>query len=120
MTREKVNETLLVISTGLLVLFFIFKLNGFVIAAAVIGVLGLASKWAGDKIAWLWMKLSEVLGYVNGRILLSLIFFLFLVPIAFLSRLSRGNTLQLKKKPEGSYFSDRNHSYVSKDLEKSF
>ena len=66
-----------------------------------------------------WHKLAELLGYINSRILLTLIFFIFLVPVAFLSRIFSGNPLLLKKRPnaDDSYFESRNHEYTSEDFE---
>lgn len=127
MSREKVTESLLTIATGFLFLFlFVNKFSGFdkaewmVYVSFSVGFLGLASSWMGEKITWLWLKLAEGLGYVNGRILLSLIFFVFLVPLAFLSRIGSSSSLQLKRKKEGSYYADRDHEYSAKDLEKGF
>jgi hypothetical protein len=40
-----------------------------------------------------------------------------LCPIAFLYRLKKKDPLQLKRKPAGSYFTTRNHTYTARDLE---
>ena len=77
----------------------------------------LVIKWVALKIVWLWMKLAEGLGYVNGRIFLSIVFFIFLTPLAFLYRIFNKDSLQLKKK-EASYYSERNHQYTPRDIEK--
>ncbi len=82
-----------------------------------IPVVSLLSSFVANKIVWAWYKLAQGLGYVNSRIILSLIFFVFLTPLAFLSRLKKGDSLHLKKS-EGSYFITRNHPYAKKDLEK--
>ncbi len=118
-TREKSIEAILVIVTGLLILSLIFKWPNVTIAAAVIGVLGVFSNFFAEKITWVWMKIAEVLGYINARILLSVIFFVFLFPLALLTRLIKGNTLKLKRnEAEGdSYFDERNHTYEPKDIE---
>lgn len=117
-TREKSVEAILVIVTGLLILSLIFNWHKVMIAAAVIGVLGVFSSFMAEKITWVWMKIAEVLGYINARILLSVIFFIFLFPLALLTRLIKGNTLKLKKNEGGdSYFDERNHTYEPKDIE---
>lgn len=119
MEKAKNVETILVITAGLLVLHFIFGIRGFVIAAAVVSISSLMFPIIAKGITWLWYKLAMVLGYVNSRILLSLIFFIFLMPVAWLAKLFTKDSLQLKKKPEqgNSYYSDRNYEYSKKDLE---
>lgn len=113
---EKI-KALLVIVTGLVILFFIFKGKGFLYAAAIIGVLSLAIPVAGDAVIWLWFKLAEVLGWINSRILLSLIFYVFLFPIALLARAATKNKMHLKKVKESSVYDTRNHKYTKNDLE---
>ncbi len=120
MKREKVLETILVMAAGLLVFFFIFEdkwaySKWLVIAALSLMVIAIASDFLGEKISWLWMKLAEFLGKVNGGILISLIFFLLLFPISVLYRMFGNDPLSLKK-PEGSAYSERNHTYSAKDL----
>ena len=110
-------KALLVIVTGLVILFFIFKGKGFLYAAAIVGVLSLMIPVIGDGILWVWFKLAEVLGWINSRILLSLMFFVFLFPIAFLVRLSKKNFFHLKKTSEPSVYTKRDHKYTKEDLE---
>ena len=85
--------------------------------AAVIGVLSVVSQVIHRLILKLWFGLAKVLGFINARILLTLVYVLVLMPLAFLSRLFGNNTVQLKKKNGGSYFETRNHKYVKADLE---
>ena len=116
MKREKALETVLTITTGLAVLSFVFHTKWLVVAAIVIGIVSLASKLVAGKVAWLWLKLAQGLGYVMSRILLTILFFVVLLPIALLAR-ARKDPLQLRKNPNGSYYVDRNHFYEAKDLE---
>lgn len=108
----------LVIVTGLLVIYFIFKSRypWMLYAAAVIGVLCIAIPIVGEWIVKGWFKLAEILGAINGRILLSIIFFIFLTPIALLSRMGKKNPLSLKSEGKDSAFTERNHLYTAKDL----
>ena len=66
-----------------------------------------------------WFKFSEMLGAVSSRIILSIIFFFVLLPIAFLKRtFSSEDNLKLKewKKDNRSVFVERNHQFEAKDL----
>ena len=116
MNRLKHLETILVLVLALLVCYFIFHGNIWIKIAIALGAVGLFIPFLAEKIHWLWMKLAHVLGYVMSRVLLTLIFFLFLVPLAFLSKRAGKNTVQLKRK-SSSYFSDRNFTYTKESLE---
>jgi len=118
MTREKKLEIILVLLVGLLVLHALFKTEAFLIAAQLIGALSILSEYFLTKVTWAWTKLAFALGYINGLILLSIIYFLVLCPVAFLYRLKKKDPLQLQKKTSGSYFTTRNHTYTGRDLEK--
>jgi hypothetical protein len=108
----------LVIVTGLVVLYFIFESEYFLIAAGIIGVISIAIPVAGDLIVKGWYKLAEILGAINGRILLSVVFFVILFPVAVLSRIGKkNNPLSLKRESAKSVFVERNHKYTGKDLE---
>jgi hypothetical protein len=116
--RLKSIESCLVITVGMLVLFLWLKNPWFLRIALVVGALGAFSPWAAQKIHQGWTFLAHFLGRINGTILLSAVFFLFLTPIAWLARRAKAMDLQLIKKPDGaSYYAERNHSYESKDLE---
>ena len=57
-----------------------------------------------EKIDFLWMKLAWVLSLIIPNILLSAIFYLFLFPIALLSRIFGNNDpLHLKNKGDSNY-----------------
>ena len=62
------------------------------------------------------MKFAELLGLVMNKVILSVVFFIFLVPVAFLSRMFRKNPLKNKKETV-SYFTERNLTYTKKSLE---
>jgi hypothetical protein len=116
MSDKKITEALLTVTVGMLIIHFLFEVAILSKVALGVGLIGLFVKPVAKWIALGWHKLSEGLGYVNSRIILSLVFFLALVPIALLSRLFTKGDLQLKRK-KGSYYSDRNHQYAPKDFE---
>ena len=116
MKKDKSLETLLVLTGAMVLLFWIYNKKIFLLFALLLVVIGVASPYVSKKISWLWLKFSEAIGYVISKVMLSIIFFLFLVPLAFINRIFRKDVLGLKKK-ETSYYSNRDHLYKSKDLE---
>jgi hypothetical protein len=57
-----------------------------------------------------------MLGWTNSRILLSVIYFGFLLPIAVFSRVFTKDPLTLNGRKAGSLFVSRNHAYKKDDL----
>ncbi|GAB3340331.1 hypothetical protein GCM10027299_53660 [Larkinella ripae] len=110
----------LVIVTGLVVLYFIFKSVYWLYAAAAIGVLSLAIPAVGNGIVWVWFKLAELLGAINGKIILTVLFWVFLFPIALLYRLTAKNPLSVKRTQDASLYHERNHLYTKEDLEQTW
>jgi hypothetical protein len=63
----------------------------------------------------MWMGLAGVLGYVNSRILLSLMFFAVVTPYGVLSRLMGRNPLQRRGPTSTSYWIPRKQSRQPKE-----
>ena len=118
MKRPQSKEVILVIVVGLLILSRIFSIDSLAIAAIVIGLVGVVSSTLSDKIAWVWFKISDALGYIMSRVILTLVFFLILTPVALFSRLFRKKDLMGKTIDDNvsSYFDIRDHEYHSGDL----
>lgn len=105
------TKTVLVITVGMLIVFLITKANWALYVALTVGLAGVISSYLADKINWVWMKLTWLLSLIVPNILLSVIFFLFLTPIAWLSRLfGEKNQLTLKN-TQSSMFRDTNKSF---------
>jgi polyferredoxin len=113
--KDKRLETILTIVTGLIVVFLVFKIKWILLIAVVIGLLGMFSVYLSNKITWAWLKLSEGMGWVMSKVILGAVFFLFLFPLALISRLFNKDRLKLKR-ADGSYFYERNHQYEKEDL----
>lgn len=62
----------------------------------------------------LWLNFSEILGKLMSKVILSVIFFLMVCPVAIFRRLLGKDSLKLKvfKKDRNSVFFDRNHSFT--------
>jgi len=117
MNKSKQYETVLVIVLGLIVVFFFKHARGWLVAALVVGFLSLLVPAVARVIDLVWSKLSLLLGELSGRVLLTLVYTLLLLPLAGLARLFGHAGLRLRrKKASDSYFTDRNHRYEKEDL----
>jgi predicted ferric reductase len=111
-------KTVLVIVMGMLVVHFFTKWKWAIPISLVIGILGLSSSYLAEKIDYLWMKLAAFLGLIMPNVLLSIIFYLFLTPIALLSRIfGEKNQLSLKN-TSSSLFKDHNKKFDKASFEK--
>jgi hypothetical protein len=88
-----------------------------VLALALLGV-AIFLKSLAEVITGGWLRFSLILSGINNRIILTIIFYLLLTPIACMYRLFNKDPLGLSQKESGSNFCERNHTYTKADLEK--
>lgn len=107
---------MMALAAACLVVWYITEINYFVLAALILLLIGMTFKWLTEKIAWLWFKFSEGLGWVNSKIILTVVFFVF---VSFFGALFRAfsKNKKFRKAPKGSAYDERNHSYVPEDFE---
>jgi hypothetical protein len=120
MTPQKLGtaKTMLAIVVGTLLVYFVFKKIWIIKIAVVIGLIGLLWDGLSKKIEFVWMKLTWLLSLVVPNILLSVIFFLFLTPIAFLSKIfGEKNQLNLKNSSK-SLFKETNKDFTKESFER--
>ncbi|MCS6807666.1 MAG: SxtJ family membrane protein [Bacteroidota bacterium] len=117
---ERELRTLIVLSAGVLVLYFVFHKVWLLWVVLAILLIGAFARRLAFKLAWIWMRIAEFLGMINSRILLSLVFFLILVPLALVRRMvMRRDVLKIRRLScvqEVSLYHTRNHQYEARDL----
>ncbi len=89
--------------------------------AALVSLLlaGLAPNWL-RPLARAWMWLAHWLGVVNTRLLLGIVFFLLITPVAWLFRLIGRDALALKHKQANSYWQPQDKSWPPEDFKNQF
>lgn len=119
-TKETQLRTLLVLVLGFGLLSLYFQRPLLLYIGLTLGILGIASDYLLTQITRLWEKIGHLLGQINGKILLTLVFYLILTPLAFLMRKLSKTHLPLTRTPGQSYFTDKPHTFQKKDLEELF
>lgn len=106
----------------LLILYVRTRRDGVLLAGIAFLVLDMVFPQIYAPIAILWFGLSHLLGTIMSKILLSILFFGILTPIAILRRAFGKDSLKLRafKKSEESVMSVRNHLFVARDIEKPY
>lgn len=109
------NITLAMV-VGFVALSLIFDIPILIYIALVIGFGSLLSTTVQRGIIFVWEKIAKVIGTVNSYLLLSVIFFIFLTPIALLMKLLNNKDSLRLKKPTDSNFFERNLKFKKEDL----
>lgn len=120
MKTQKTNpvKTVLTISVGFTVLYLMTKWDWTIMTALVVGLAGVFSTYLSQKIDFIWMKLSRLLSLIVPNILLTIIFYLLLFPIALLSRIfGQKDPLNLKNTKD-SYFKNNDRQLDKASFEK--
>ena len=100
-------KTILTISIGFLVVFLITDWKWAIYISLVVGLIGMFSPFLSKQVDFIWMKLAWVLSLIVPKVLLSLIFYGFLFPIATLSKLfGVKDPLMLKDNNESTFRTD--------------
>ena len=107
------HTSLLVIAIGFAIFYLLFK-RAWMLTPIGVCVIGFIIGPVGDFTHIVWMQLAKVLGYINSRVLLFLLFFLILTPLAFMQKLFQSKSKKALS-PE-SCFTARNHLFVKSDL----
>ncbi|MBU0475040.1 MAG: hypothetical protein KKF62_12875 [Bacteroidetes bacterium] len=69
----------------------------------------------------IWMTFAVIMGFVMTRVILSILFYLVITPISFLSKIFQKDFLNLKiEKDKKSYWNLRNENYDKSSTEKQF
>ncbi|MFM6949085.1 MAG: SxtJ family membrane protein [Aquirufa sp.] len=117
MNSKNSSQTILSIVVGLLAFGLIFKITYLFPIALFVGGASLLSTHFADFLSKIWLKFAQVLGRINSYILLTIIFFVFLTPIALLMKIiQKGDNLKLKRPIKDSVYETRNYTYQGKDL----
>lgn len=116
MKKDQSKTTVLVICMGFLLIYLKFHWKWSIITSLIVGIIGIVSPFLSRLIDKWWMKLAEVLGRIFPNILLTIVFFVFLLPVALASRLFSKDPLMLRNNQK-SYFIDVNKSMDKKSFE---
>ncbi|HAD12337.1 MAG TPA: hypothetical protein DCF33_07845 [Saprospirales bacterium] len=111
-------QSVLALVAGLILVYLGTHWPWTIYTALALGLGGLLFPFLAKWIDYLWMKLAWGLSLVAPKILLSLVFFLLLTPLAWLSRLlGPANPLQLKNTTK-STFKEVHKSFERSTFEK--
>lgn len=122
MTKDQSRDTGMAMVLLLLILYVSLKWKGLLLGAMALHVLNMIVPQMYRPIAVVWLGLSHLLGTVASKILLSIVFFAVVTPIAIIRRLAGKDSLKLRafKASEDSVMLERNHTFIGTDIERPY
>jgi hypothetical protein len=121
-TKDQSRDTGMAVVLLLLLIFASKKREGYLLAAIVLHVVNMAVPQIYKPVAVVWLGFSDLLGAVMSRVLLSIILFAVVTPIAIFRRLVGKDSLKLRafKASKDSVMVERNHTFIGRDLERPY
>lgn len=118
-TRDQSRDTGMAMVLLLLIVAASRKREVYLFVAMALQILDMTVPQIYKPLAVLWLGLSDLVGSVVSRVLLSLVFFLVVTPIGVFRRLIGRDSLRLRafKASKKSVLLERNHTFVGQDLE---
>jgi hypothetical protein len=116
MNRVKALETMLVLVLALCIAYWFTRNTYWLIAAMVLAAIGLIIPPLTEKIHVLWMKMAQGMGFIMNKVILTLVFIFFLIPVSFLYKLFRRSRTNLRQ-GNASHFKTRNYTYSKESME---
>ncbi len=83
------------------------KIYGWLIASIMVGLVAIVAPNLLTPLNKAWMKLGDLMGKVVSPLVLGIIFFVLIAPVALVTRLFGRDELRLKKTNASSYWIDR-------------
>jgi hypothetical protein len=122
MTKNSKNKnsinTILTIVVGFIFIYFLTQIKIALYIAFLIGIISLMSLKLSELIVFIWFKLSYILALIIPNIILTIVFYLFLTPLAFISRIFEKTSPMNLKNNLNSLFKDKNKNFTKESFKK--
>jgi len=121
-SKDQSKDTGMVVVLVLMLLGYFYKNNTFYLLSIILLVIDMIVPSIFTPMAFIWFGFSKILGNITSKIILTIIFYIIVWPIAMLRKIMGKDSLQLRlfKKNSGSVFKARNYTYKAEDLEKPY
>jgi hypothetical protein len=121
-SKDQSKDTGMVVVLLLLILGYYNMNNIFYLLAIILLMIDMIVPLVFTPVAFIWLGFSRILGNITSKIILTVIFFIIVWPIALIRKIMGKDSLQLRlfKKSNGSTFKVRNYTYKAEDLEKPY
>ncbi|MCG8571123.1 MAG: hypothetical protein MJB14_13400 [Spirochaetes bacterium] len=117
--KDKAKDAGMALVLILLLVSLKFPNNNLYLAALFILIINMIYPSIFKPFAYLWYGISNLLGLFMPKIILSIVYFILVVPVALVLKLFRIDLINLNnfKKETKSVFKTRNHTFEANDIE---
>jgi len=121
-TLDQSRDTGMAVVLLMLILCLTLKRKELLVGAVALHVLNMIFPQIYRSVAFFWLGLSDLLGALSSKVLMTIVFFVVVTPVGFFRRLSGKDSLKLLafKASKDSVMLDRNHVFCGRDLEKPY
>lgn len=116
MKNDNHSLTILTLVIVLNIAFYFTDITYLFLASLGLGLIGIFSKSLSQIIHSYWFKLADFLGYFSAKIILSVVFYLLLTPLALFAKIFKKEDKFKKSNTGNSNFIDRNEEYTDKSI----
>lgn len=121
--NKEARDSGMAIALACLIIVLIFKKDVFLFPAILFLLVTMIKPIIIKPFAFIWLNLSHYIGALVSKLILSLIFFILVIPTGIIFKLIGKDPMYLKKWKDGkgdSVMVVKNHVYTSKDLNNPF
>lgn len=121
-TKDRAKDTGMALVLICLLAAYFSQSQRFIASSIIFLVINMIVPSIFKPLALVWFGLSELLGTVASKIVLSLIFFVIVTPVGLIRRALGYDTLRVRqwKKGSSSVFKERNMVFSPKDIERPY
>jgi hypothetical protein len=121
-TREQAKDTGMALVLVFILAWLFRRRDGYIGVALVLHLVTMVAPQVFRPLAVVWFGISHVMGMIASRLVLSVVFFVFVTPVGIWRRVMGADSLQLKSFGRGreSVMKVRDHTFVGQDLEQPY
>jgi hypothetical protein len=121
-TEEQCKDTGMAMVLLLLLMFYFFKNELYILGAIVLHILNMSVPGVYRPVAIIWLGVTHFLGTIVSKLILSLVYFTVVTPVGLSRRFFATDTLRLKafKANRKSVMYERNYTFTGKDIERPY
>ena len=118
-TKKKCSDTGMAMILILLIIAMLTENNSYLLISVPALIINMIFPFFYYPVAIIWLGLSQLIGTIVSKIILTIIFVLMVVPIGLIRKLLKKDSLHLKefKKATTSVMKIRDHSFTALDIE---
>jgi hypothetical protein len=121
-SKKEHSDSGLALILILLIVSLIWHMTGTLKIAVVVTLLLMVKPAIMYPFTFIWLNLSDVLGKIISKVILAIIYVVFLVPMGLIRKAMGRDSLKLNqfRKSTNSVFETRNHTYNKEDMLNTF